>query len=250
MDFDNPKVYGDTSTSDGLVLPLIWFSPVRCVLRYLKCIRQYDRSLTGLIPKILVFSSFNILPDILSVLDNIARSRQGNPGMDPFLARVSSLYRPTITSSSKHLTKPQWNFFPLIQAVLNKSKSRFFRIKGHQLHLCFCISVFACFENIFWSACRAQVLTPLTFLPRSCLPRSFPERHNCTVAPKVLYLCFICLYLCILYSCICVFCTDISSLPRTCFVARWMTEKWSVYFCTSWRFTYYIEKKTMPCTKA
>ena len=101
MDFDNPKVYGDTSTFDGLVLPLIWFSPVRCVPWYLKCIRQYDRSLTGLIPKILVFSSFNILPDILSVLDNIARSRQGNPGMDPFLARVSSLYCPTITSPSK-----------------------------------------------------------------------------------------------------------------------------------------------------
>ena len=141
--------------------------------------------------------------------------------------------QPLLTSSSKHLTKPQWNFFPLIQAVLNKSKSRFFRIKGHQLHLCFCISVFACFENIFWSACRAQVLTPLTFLPRSCLPRSFPERHNCTVTPKVLYLCFICLYLCILYSCICMFCTDISSLPCTCFVARWKTEKWSVYFCTS-----------------
>ena len=101
MDFDNPKVYDDTSTSDGLVLPLILFPPKRCVPWYLKCIRQYDRSLTGLIPKILVFSSFNILLDILSVLDNIARSRQGNPGMDPFLARVSSLYCPTITSPSK-----------------------------------------------------------------------------------------------------------------------------------------------------
>ena len=139
--------------------------------------------------------------------------------------------------------KAKVKLFPLIHAVLDKSISHFLRIKGHQLNLCLCISVFACFENIFWSACRAQVLTPLTFLPRSCLPRSFPERHNCTVAPKVLYLCFICLYLCILYSCICMFCTFISGLPRICFVARWMTEKWSVYFCNSLRFTFYVEKK-------
>ena len=84
------------------------------------------------------------------------------------------------------------------KATMKQSPNHvFFRIKGHQLNLCFCISVFACFENIFWSACRAQVLTPLTFLPRSCLPRSFPERHNCTVAPKVLYLFFSFVYICV-----------------------------------------------------
>ena len=212
--------------------------------------------------------------------------------MDPFLARVSSLYCPTITSPSKqskifsqsslsfsnclsltfllvlYLSRnhigcivenctlgPLWKDMKMFacsyKATMKQSPNHvFFRIKGHQLNLCFCISVFACFENIFWSACRAQVLTPLTFLPRSCLPRSFPERHNCTVAPKVLYLCFICLYLCILYSCICMFSTNISSLPRTCFIARWMTEKWSVYFCISYRFTFYVGKKTMYCTKA
>ena len=98
--------------------------------------------------------------------------------------------------------KAKVKLFPLIHAVLDKSISRFLRIKGHQLNLCLCISVFACFENIFWSACRAQVLTPLTFLPRSCLPRSFPERHNCTVAPKVLYLCFS-------FVCICVYCIHV-----------------------------------------
>ena len=149
--------------------------------------------------KYFFFSSFNILPDILSVLDNIARSRQGNPGMDPFLARVSSLYRPTIKSSSKHLTKPQWNFFPLIQAVLNKSKSRFFRIKGHQLHLWVCICV-------FWKyilECMSRSSSYTTYFLAALLPSTelswTTQLYRCTESTVSVFYLFVFVYIVFMY---------------------------------------------------